>query len=165
MSSPIYTATGQATAGPADPNAPTRVKSYAVLSALVGLIPVLTVFKVLTTDQGVAVGQFVQSAIGLAGAFGFAFVANKTNKQVHNGTFKEAPANPVGNVFDQLAEIKAGVDQTAEYAATKAVDAATLIQGALANIPGGALVSGAIKAGPAGDLLQWLSDHPEQPPQ
>jgi hypothetical protein len=98
MTAPIYTAT----AGPADPNAGGRVKGYAVLSGLLGLIPVLTVFHVVTTDQGTAIGTFVQAALGLAGSFGFAFVAKKTSNQVKDGTFEAAPQLPAVGALEQL---------------------------------------------------------------
>ncbi len=102
MSSPIYTAT----AGPADANAGARAKAYTVLSGLLGLIPVLTVFKVISTDQGVAIGNFSEAAIGLAGAFGFAFVAKKTGNQVKDGTFDPAPQLPAVSALEQLAILR-----------------------------------------------------------
>lgn len=155
---------GAPTAGPADPNAPTRVKGYTVLTALLGLIPVLTVFKVLTTDQGVAIGQFVQSGIGLAGAFGFAFVAAKTNKQVKNGTFEPAPNLPALTVFEQLGAIQAEVDSTVAKVQSQVGSAVSTIQGAAALIPGGSAITGAIMSGPVGDLIGWATDNPPKAP-
>lgn len=113
MSSPIYTAT----AGPADPNAGTRAKLYAALSGLLGLVPVLTAFNVLSGEQGAAIGTFVQAGIGLAGSFGLAFAARKTNKQAKDGTFDPAPQLPAVGALEQLvilrdqaaAEVERGV--------------------------------------------------------
>ena len=148
------------TAGPEDPNAPTRAKSYAVLSALLGLIPVLTVFKIIDNEQGVAIGQFVQSGIGLAGAFGFAFVAAKTNKQVKNGTFDAPPNLPALTAIEQLAVLKNEVDETVGHVRNQVTDAASAIQSAVAAIPGGALITDAVRSGPVGDLLGWAVDNP-----
>jgi hypothetical protein len=147
------------TAGPADPNASTRVKTYTVLTGLLGLIPILTVFKVITTDQGVAVGNAAQALIGLAGAFGFAFVATKTKKQVDNGTFEAAPANPVNDAFDALNQIKDHVDATVFHAQDQVGQAVQAITGAVSMLPGGAAVSAAVTSGPVGDLIQSISDH------
>lgn len=153
---------GSPTAGPADPNAPTRVKGYTVLTALLGLIPVLTVFKVLTTDQGVAIGQFVQSGLGLAGAFGFAFVATKTQKQINNKTFEKAPELPALTVFEQLGAIQAEVNDTVAKVQNQVGNAVSTIQGAAALIPGGTLITDAIRSGPVGNILQWASDNPPE---
>lgn len=155
---------GAPTAGPADPNAPTRVKSYAVLAALLGLIPALTAFKVITTDQGAAIGQFVQSGIGLAGAFGFAFVATKTSKQIKNGTFEPAPNVPALTVFEQLAAIKSEVDDTIQVVQTQVGGAASMIRDAAAVIPGASMVLDAIKPGVVGDLIGWANDNPPKVP-
>lgn len=141
------------TVGPADPNAPTRAKSYAVLSALLGVIPVLTVFHILTTDQGAAIGTFTQAAIGLAGSFGFAFVANKTAKQVKNGTFDPAPPplvvtqSPITDAFQNVSDLKTHLDSAVADSVTKVTDAIGVIQGAAAILPGGGLGSVVVEAG------------------
>jgi hypothetical protein len=164
MTQPYYTlaadgttevATG--TAGPADPGAGTRAKSYAILSGLLGLIPILTVFKVITTDQGAAIGTFTQSAIGLAGAFGFAFVANKTRNQVKNGTF-DPPANPVVDAFKAIDAIAAHATDQRSQAVAGAVDAIGAIKNAAALLPGAAGVGSAIGANIVGNLVQELAD-------
>lgn len=118
------------TAGPADPNASARVKAYTVFSGLLGLIPVLTVFKVITTDQGIALGNAAQALIGLAGAFGFAFVAQKTSKQVKNGTFESAPQLPAVPALEQLKILRDATNATYDGAVSKAQDAADAIQAA-----------------------------------
>lgn len=99
------------TVGPADPNASGRVKTYTVFSALLALIPVLTVFKVITQDQGVAIGNASQALIGLAGAFGFAFVAKKTSNQVKNGTFDPPPPPEVTPAMTAVESIAAVANQ------------------------------------------------------
>lgn len=166
MTSPYYTLAADGTetvpaptAGPADPNASGRVKSYAVLSGLLGLIPVLTVFKVITTDQGAAIGTFTQAALGLAGAFGFAVVAKKTSNQIKDGTFTPAPVNPVGDAFAAIDAIAAHADAQRNQAVAGVSQALGVIQGAVGLLPGGtAAVSALLGSGPVGDLVQELAD-------
>lgn len=143
------------TIGPADPNAQTRSKGYAVLAVAFPLVGALATFGVLSADQASAITGFATAALGLAGAFGFGFVANKTNKQVHNGTFTEAPPDPVGNVFEQLDILKGQVDRTVLDATTQVTNAAAMIHSAVSTIPGGA----AVMSGPVGDLVQSMLDH------
>jgi hypothetical protein len=146
------------TVGPEDPNAPTRSKGYALLAVAFPIVGALATFGVLSADQASAITGFATAALGLAGAFGFGFVANKTNKQVHNGTFDEAPPDPVGNVFEQLDILKNQVDRTVSDATSQVTNAAAMIQSAVSAIPGGSLVSGAVFSGPVGDLIQAMSD-------
>jgi hypothetical protein len=153
------------TLGPADPKAPSRAKRYAVVAALLGLLPALVAFNVLTQEQATSLLEAYGAGVGLLGAFGLGFASLKTRKQVENGTFTEVdiPPDPVGSVFEQLAILKGEVDRTVSDATGKVVDAAAVIQGVVSAIPGGAAISQAVTSGPAGDLLQWLSDHPETP--
>lgn len=157
---PIYTAT----AGPVDTAAPARAKSYAVLSGLLGLIPVLTAFSVITSEQGSSIGTFVQAAIGLAGSFGFAFVSHKTNTQIKNGTFDQAPdpvivTSPppislenVAEVRDQLDNVIAGAQNQAQNGIAAALEA---VGGLTAFLPGGKPATEGLVS--AVDLFQALS--------
>lgn len=122
MSSPIYTAT----AGPADPNAGTRAKVYAGISAALGVVGFLATFKVLTADQALSIKDFAESGMNLAGSFGLGFAAVKTNKQTKNGTFDAPPvistaeqiANAIPTVLQAAADKQAEVDLIKNVAAT-----------------------------------------------
>lgn len=146
------------TVGPADHNAATRSKGYAVLAVAFPLVGALATFGVLSADQANAITGFATAALGLAGAFGFGFVANKTNTQAHNGTFEDAPPDPVGNVFEQLGILKGQVDRTVADATNQVSSAAAMIQSAVSTIPGGNLINTAVMSGPVGDLIQAMSD-------
>ena len=141
------------TVGPADPNAPARAKVWAGLAVLTPLIAALATFGILSDDQASAVNGALTAVIGLLSAFGFGFVAKKTNEQVNNGTFDEAPPDPVGNVFEQLDILKTQVDRTVSDATSQVTNAAAMIQSAMSVIPGAAVLSG-----PVGDLIQAMSD-------
>lgn len=149
---PYYT-----TVGPADPNAGTRAKLYSGLALIVPALSFLATFGILSSDQVNALNGAITGIIGVLGAFGFGLAARKTNQQVHNGTFEEAPPNPVGTAFDQLDTIKQAVDQTIDHAQTRVGEAVAAIQGAAAILPGGAAASNAIFNGPVGDLIAMMA--------
>jgi len=161
------------TQGPADQKAGARAKSYAVLSGLLGLIPVLTVFKIITTDQGVAIGQFVQSGIGLAGAFGLAFASAKVSQQKANGTFDPAPQAPpaltavdsikaIGDQFTDLTStVAAGLDLVGRTAA--AVPGLGPLVGTGAAL-GGSLVDQVMAAVSHRDAAVAAATRQQQPP-
>lgn len=155
----VYTAVQ--TAGPADPNAPTRGKFYAALTVLFPLIGALATFGVMSTDQASAITAFATAALGLAGTFGFGLAAKNTNKQVKNGTFDAAPVDPnapVLNAFEQLNAIKQNVDQTIAQTVQQVGQAQSVMQSATQLIPGpfGDLAGGLLGAGSAAveDLLR-----------
>jgi hypothetical protein len=147
------------TAGPADPNAGTRAKLYASLAVLTPVLSALATFGILSNDQAGAINGFITAAMGLLGAFGFGLAASKTNKQVNNGTFDAAPANPVSDAFDALNQIKDHVDATVFHAQDQVGQAVQAITGAVSMLPGGAAVTNAVLSGPVGDLIQSVSDH------
>lgn len=146
------------TVGPEDSAATTRAKLYAGLSALLGLLSFAVTLGFVTTDQGASIAQIVQGVMGLLGAGGLAFASAKTNKQVKNGTFDDAPPDPVGNVFEQLGILKGQVDRTVSDSIDQITNAAAVIQGAVATIPGGSLINAAVMSGPVGDLIQAMTD-------
>lgn len=154
MSSPVYTAT----AGPADVNADARSKGYAVLSGLLGLIPALTVFGVLSGEQGTAIGTFVQAGIGLAGAFGFAFAAKKTSGQVKDGTFDPAPQLPAVSALEQLAILRDQASHEVDKNVAAAQAGADAIQATATAVAKSLGVAGAVTdVGNAGfDAVQAL---------
>lgn len=154
MTQPYYTAT----AGPVDANAGARAKLYAGLAVITPMLGFLATFNIVTTEQGNAISAFITAAMGLLGVFGFGLAASKTNKQTKDGTFDPAPANPVGNIFEQLGQIKTQVDDTVVHATTQVAQATAAIQGAVSMIPGGAGISNAVMAGPVGDLIQAMTD-------
>ncbi|APD19267.1 holin [Mycobacterium phage Taptic] len=155
---PYYTATSTATAGPADPNASGRAKAYAVLSGLLGLVPVLSVFGVITGDQGTAIGNAVQAFLGLIGAFGLGIAAKKTSTQVKEGTFDPAPQLPAVPALEQLAILRdqAAAEVERNVAAAQAgVDAIQASATAVAQSIGvPTQVTGIANAGT--DLVQQL---------
>lgn len=134
------------TLGPADPNAPGRVKSYAIFSGLMALVPILTAFKVITDSQGAAIGTFVQGAIGLAGAFGFAFVAKKTSNQIKNGTFEQAPELPPQTPAMTAVESIAAVASQFQDLTKVVVDGVQHVQDVAGNLAG-VLTPGVTKGG------------------
>lgn len=150
------------TIGPADPNAPTRSKGYAVLAVAFPLVGALATFGVLSADQASAITGFATAALGLAGAFGFGFVAKKTDTQIKNGTFTEARPDPVGNVFEQLGILKGQVDRTVADVTDQVANAAAVIQGAVSSIPGGGALNAAVMSGPVGDLIQAIADREDR---
>ena len=151
---PYYTAT----AGRADTGAGLRAKLYAVLTVLLGVPAIVQLFGLITADQAVSVTKILAGVLGLVGAGGLGLAASKTNKQVSNGTFDPAPANPVGDVFASLNQIKQQVDDTVAHTTAQVTAATAAITGAVAMIPGGGLITSAITTGPVGDFVQRMSD-------
>lgn len=136
------------TEGPVDPKAPTRAKIYAGLGLLFALITGAQVFGYISADQALSLKDWLESTTGLAGAFGFAFVANKTQKQVNNGTFEAAPTNPLADAFGALDQLstavtatKAAVDATVDDAKARVADGLAVIQSATAAFPVGVQVA------------------------
>lgn len=146
------------TVGPADPNAGMRAKLYTGLAVVTPLLSFLATFGIFTGEQVNAISGFLTATLGLLGTFGFGLAATKTNKQVHNGTFTEAPPDPVGNVFEQLGILKGQVDRTVADATNQVSNAAAMIQSAVSTIPGGSAVNAAVMSGPVGDLVQSMLD-------
>lgn len=143
------------TIGPADPNAGMRAKLYTGLALVTPLLSFLATFGIFTGDQVNAISGFLTATLGLLGTFGFGLAATKTNKQVHDGTFQQAPPDPVGNVFEQLDILKGQVDRTVADATSQVANAAAMIQSAVSNIPGG----NTVMSGPVGDLVQSMLDN------
>ncbi|TDO18113.1 hypothetical protein EV580_1295 [Mycobacterium sp. BK086] len=127
------------TAGPVDPNAPTRTKTYAVLAVIFPLIGALATFGVLSADQANAITGFGTAAMGLAGAFGFGFVANKTNKQVKNGTFDAPPPPPpapeLPPAMSAVQSVQAVSNAFTDFSQSVA-QGVQLVQGVAAAVPG-----------------------------
>lgn len=144
------------TLGPADPNAPVRSKSYAVLAVAFPIVGALATFGVLSVDQASAITGFATAALGLAGAFGFGFVSHKTSKQVHNGTFDEAPvAAPPPISLENVAAVRDELDNVIIGAVTTAAGGLKQLAGL---IPGGTAATNVVMSGPVGDLVQGVAD-------
>ena len=79
------------TVGPADEKAGLRAKLYAVLAALLGIVGVAQSFGVLDAVQSASIGQIVTAVAALLGGGGFVLASAKTQQQVKDGTFQEAP--------------------------------------------------------------------------
>lgn len=146
------------TIGPADPNAPVAQKFYTVLAALGSLVGVASTFGMVTGEQAASLGQVSTTGTAFVLAVGTAIASFRTKKQVNNGTFDEAPPDPVGNVFEQLGILKDHVDRTVADVTDQVTNAAAVIQGAVSSIPGGAAVTNAVFSGPVGDLIQAMVD-------
>lgn len=145
---------GVATAGPADPNASMRAKVWASFAVLTPLLAALATFGILSDEQANALNGAVTAAVGLLSAFGFGFVAKKTNEQVKNGTFDPAPTLPAYTALEQMAILRdqaaAEVDravstvQAGAEAMTSATQVAASVLGAV-PIPGAQQAVGAVQ--------------------
>lgn len=149
------------TAGPEDPKAPSRAKSYAVTAGLLALLPVLVAFNVLTQEQAASLIETYGALAGVAGAFGLSIASYMTRKQVNNGTF-DAPADPERNALETLAVIRQQADDDINAVMTSAAQGVQAIKSATSMIPGvGRVVggaSGAVLPGAVGDIIQWARD-------
>lgn len=154
---PYYTAVSP-TAGPADQNAPAAAKLYTVVSGILGLVGIASTFGLVTQEQGANLGAVGTAATTLVGAVVTAIASFRTNKQLRNGTFEAAPQSPVLDAFQSINAIKAHVDDTVNQAQTAVASAVGSIQGAVAMLPGGALINSAVNSSPVGDLIQDLAD-------
>lgn len=121
------------TAGPVDPNAGARAKVYGGVALVFGLVTAAQAFHFVSADQAASIKDFIDSGLGLAGAFGFGFVAYKTNGQVKNGTFDAAPPPPPA--MSAVEQVKAVQEQFTDFTKTVA-DGVQLIQGVAAGVPG-----------------------------
>jgi hypothetical protein len=162
MTQPYYTAVpaqGQVvTAGPVDQNAPAAAKLYTVVSGILGLVGIASTFGLITSEQGANLGAVGTAATTLVGAVVTAVASFRTNKQLRNGTFEAAPNAPVLDAFQSINAIAAHANDTVQQAQAQVVGAVGAIQGAVAMLPGGALINSAVQAGPLGDLIQDLAD-------
>lgn len=149
------------TVGPADVNAKIRQYRYTAAAFITAGGPALA----LALAQG-GVSKWIAFAIAiggvLTGTLENANAARKVAEQRNNGTFDEAPPDPVGNVFEQLGILKGEVDRTVTEATGKAADAAAVIQGVVSLIPGGQALSNAVYSGSVGDLIQAVADRADR---
>lgn len=146
------------TQGPADENAGFRAKAYAIATTLIALLGLgVTLFGL---SKGVQQGgeQIIQGVLTLIGALPSGVAARNTSKQVKNGTFDKAPTTPVLDAFQSINAIKTHVDQTVAEAESQVGRAVDAIQGAVAMLPGGTLVTNAVLSGPVGDFVQAMAD-------
>ena len=136
-------------------SAKTREIVYYLGTILIGGIGIAITVGALTSDQGASLGQAITGILTLLGAGAPALAATKTGEQRNDGTFE---SSPVLDAFEAVAAIKVQVDEVVDASVAKVNEGVSIIQGAAAMIPGGAAVSGAVFAGPVGDLIQAVND-------
>jgi len=136
-------------------SAKTREIVYYLGTILIGGIGIAITVGALTSDQGASLGQAITGILTLLGAGAPALAAKKTGEQRNDGTFE---SSPVLDAFEAVAAIKVQVDEVVDASVAKVNEGVSIIQGAAAMIPGGSAVTGAVFAGPVGDLIQAVND-------
>lgn len=82
----------------------TKIRQYFYLfsGALAGILPILTFFKVIGSDQALNLTEAVTSIGGLIGAGGALTAGVIVGRQRREGTLDAAPVNPVDQVIANI---------------------------------------------------------------
>lgn len=111
----------------------TKIRQYFYLfsGAVAGILPILTFFKVIGSDQALNLTDAITSFGGLIGAAGAVTAGVIVSKQRTNGTLDAAPVNPVDAIVANIpVVVKAATDAAADLDRLKQATA-----DALGNVP------------------------------